>query len=229
MNRFWNGAFPSLLILCFSSLLVQTWGTEEKLASTAEPEPPPPSQASSYEFRISTTQRGLASLPKKRPAARTDQKSEPQVPSDALGRAPSSPVSRDLGDEGPDYQGTIIEPNRDAKGETLRVQKRFASLFAGVDPCPKERTAHFDWLPHFVDHPVRNLGWRGNILESKPESEGIWLIKIRLYPSLYSNSLKTLVLDNVEETYRMKGEVVQLVASDASTPKKQYQHFPMAF
>jgi hypothetical protein len=48
-------------------------------------------------------------------------------------------------------------------------------------------------------------------------------------PSLYSNSLKTLVLDNVKETYRVKGDVLELIESDASTPKTQYQRFPMAF
>ncbi|AMV37754.1 hypothetical protein [Planctomyces sp. SH-PL62] len=129
-----------------------------------------------------------------------------------------------------DDLGTTITPDPDAGGGSLRFQEGFAAAFARADPSPAERTAHFDWLPHYDGHPVWHVGWLGEISRTERRGDGSWIVRIQLKPNLHSDGgLKTLLLDYVEETYRVEGEAFELIDSDAATPRPKLQVFPLFY
>jgi hypothetical protein len=124
---------------------------------------------------------------------------------------------------------TVIRPAPDARGESLRIQEAFAAALAEADPRPPGRTAHYDWLPHYDGHPVRHAGWFGAIRRAEPQADGSWLVEVRMTPALRSTTLKTLIGDHVDETYRVRGDAIEPVGSDAATPRPRLQAFPVHF
>ncbi len=141
---------------------------------------------------------------------------------------PEARIRRGLGLPADDFR-TAIRPSPDARGESLRVQEAFAAAFAAADPRPPERSAHFDWLPQFEGYPVRHAGWFGEVVRADPQADGAWLVAVRVKPALRSTSLKTLILDFVEETYRVRRDAIEPVGSDAATPRPELQAFPLIF
>ncbi|WP_165252091.1 hypothetical protein [Paludisphaera soli] len=141
---------------------------------------------------------------------------------------PESRIRRGLGPADDDFR-TAIRPAADARGEALRFQEGFAAAFAEADSRPPERAAHFNWLPHYDDHTVRHAGWRGEIRRAERQGDGSWRVEVRMTPLLRSTTLKTLILDYVEETYRVRGDAIEQVGSDAATPRPQLQAFPVHF
>lgn len=162
----------------------------------------------------SRIRRGLANLPRKRPTPPPEQARE-------MERRRRQPP-----EDGPDDVRTVVRPAPEASGKALGIQEEFAAIFARADPRPPERTAHFDWLPHYDGHLVRHVGWHGAIKRVEPQGDGSWLATIHVSPLLDCRSFKTMVWDHVEETYRVKGDAIELVASDAATPKPHLQGFP---
>jgi hypothetical protein len=128
-------------------------------------------------------------------------------------------------DEPPPTFETRIVVSPDAAGDVLVLQTAFVERFAKNDPLPSSRSRHFDWLP--PNDQVRHIGWSGVVLAVQPERDGTSLVKIRVYPWLFSRVLKTLVVDYVEEVYRFGPNLLQLVDSDADQPKPKLQMFPV--
>ncbi|MDG3005003.1 hypothetical protein [Paludisphaera mucosa] len=146
------------------------------------------------------------------------------------GECPSPLVADGLPRSGPESFKTAVRIDPEARGEDLRFQEHFAAALARSDPRPPQRTAHFDWLPHFDEIPtVYHAGWDGTIVQVEPQGDGSRLVKVRMTPALSSMALKTLMFDYVEETYRVKGDAIELVGSDAETPRPRHQTFPVMF
>lgn len=127
----------------------------------------------------------------------------------------------------PENIGTRLIPSAKAAGETLAFQKNFIEVFSKLDPRPASRIAHYSWLPK-IEH-VRQLGWCGAVRESHALPDGTAIVKVRIYPSLYSPFMKTAVFDYVDETYAVADGQFQLLDSDAAIPKPHLQSFPPPF
>ena len=76
-------------------------------------------------------------------------------------------------------------------------------------------------------YDVRRLGWYGAVVGCEPRPGGGWFVKVTIGPWLYSMSLKTLVMDSVEETYEFVEGRVNLVESNAAIAKPGHQRFPL--
>lgn len=170
--------------------------------------------------------RGLSTLPRKR-----------EVPAREPVAVSFSPTAEELRewersrhlpppDTAPDDVGTQVVTEKSAEGESRRFQEAFAARFAEVDPRPPGRTAHYDWLPHYDAFLVRHIGWHAVIRRVETRDDGARLVTLHLFPNLYSTNIKTMVMDYVEETYRVQGDAIVLVATDAATPKPRLQGFP---
>jgi len=179
------------------------------------------------ELRASTARRGLAMLPRCLP---------PDPPPIGLsagiggigGGGTFSPGPRPLAERlAP--SGVKVFPAKDLPYESEMAQERFTRLFSKADPAPVARTEHFDWFPHYDDHPVAwNSGWRAEVVGVEPIKPGAWKVTIRMQPELSTTGFLTLMGDYVEETYRLHGESIELIGSDAETPKPKLQGFPVA-
>jgi hypothetical protein len=145
----------------------------------------------------------------------------------------------------PSLQGTLVYFNPNAEGETLRLQEKFAEIFARQDPEPESRWAHFAWLPmqihvkpfispgslrfEWIPNAETNVwrtGWEGVIAGSSEQPDGVEVV-VRIWPRMHSTSVKTLLSDYVMETYRFANGRVELIATDAATPRQNLQHFPI--
>ncbi|WP_406697462.1 hypothetical protein V5E97_01260 [Singulisphaera sp. Ch08] len=195
------------------------------LAAVAE-EPrtfPPlkPIRVGPFELRASTTKRGLAML--------STAPLPPQVYT-IPGRIDSSVVeTMVIKDDAPGYRGTVVYPRKGVEGDEARAQDDFVSRFPKLDPCPPARMSHFDWLPHYDDHPVRNAGWIAVVHRVERDHDGVWKVTVRFSPNIYSWSLQSKIWDYVEEIYRLEGDSIRQIASDAETPKPKAQVFPAIF
>lgn len=129
----------------------------------------------------------------------------------------------------PGDRGSKVGLKQGLEGDAARAQETFAALFPKLDPLPPDREAHFDWLPHYEDHPVWKIGWWAVVEKVEPDRGDAWTVRVRLYPRLRSRVFKTLILDYVEETYQVEGETIRLIDSDAKTPKPRHQGFPVHF
>jgi len=109
------------------------------------------------------------------------------------------------------------------------AQEMFAECYPKQDPDPMSRSAHFDWVPVYDDHPVHNLGWEARVEEVDRIQDGQYRIVVRLTPRLRSSHIKTLICDFVEETYEIKGKDIRFVGSDAAVPRKHLQKFPVYY
>jgi len=192
--------------------------------------PLPPLKVGSYEMRISTAKRGLSMLPTE----------PPPPPPRVAGSGGIGGGGGLVGDQAPprlppprvepDDRGSKVGLLKgDLEGDAAWAQETFAAIFPKQDPLPLDREAHFDWLPHYEDHPVWNIGWWATVEEVEADGDDAWTVRVRLRPRLVSMGLKTAMADYVEETYRLEGETIRLIDSDAKTPKSDRQVFPVFF
>lgn len=214
---------------CLTILAPSASRAEE--AARFDPVPPlrlhhPGPNETNIEFRVSTARRGLAMLPRCLPL---------DLPTAGLnagiggigGGETFSPRRKPLAERlAP--SGVRVIPAKDLPHESEMAQERFARLFPKADPAPVTRMEHFDWFPHYDNVPVAwNSGWRAEVVGVEPIKPGEWKVTVRMKPRLYSTGFQTLIHDYVEETYRMHGESIELIGSDAETPKTEFQAFPV--
>ncbi|MDX2037103.1 MAG: hypothetical protein SFX72_10660 [Isosphaeraceae bacterium] len=129
-------------------------------------------------------------------------------------------------------RGTKIVTHPDARGEMLELQREIAQALSNRNLRPPARDAHFAWLqdqPLLRDGTVRFIGWHGGIVDVAPAGPETWVVKVHIYPWLAAVSMKTAQPDHVVETYRYSKGRVELIASDAETPKPQLRIFPWSF
>lgn len=135
-------------------------------------------------------------------------------------------------DAPPAYRGTKIVPEPKAVDDMLKLQNEFAAAMSRADPKPEDRRAHFAWLDKnecVRRYGVSQIGWYGAVSGCEPRPGGGWSVKVVIRPWLYSMSLKTLVVDSVEETYEFVRGRVRLVKSNAAQAKPTLQHFSIVF
>lgn len=140
------------------------------------------------------------------------------------------PVSIPVRTQVPDDRGTTIVPDPKATGDMLQLQQAFAAALAAQDTRPAERRNHFAWLENtdaFKKKLVHFTGWYGGIIEVEKQPTGRVFVKIHISPWLYSDTLKTLQYDYVEETYEFFRGKVRLVDSDANVAKLEKQGYPV--
>jgi len=191
------------------------------VASAEEPEPFELVRLFGSDFRVSAAKRGLAKL--------STERFPTKVTITMQGRlaGPPEAVYWIQPDEGPEYRGTLVTPKKGLDGDAAKAQQDFVARFPKLDPCPPERTAHYDWLPHYLDAPSRNIGWDANVKEVVPGRDGEWIVTVELCPALSSRSFITKICDHVEETYFFKGDVIRLRSSNAKTPNPKFQFYPV--
>ncbi len=81
-----------------------------------------------------------------------------------------------------EYRGCAIAPSSNATAGDLAVQRRIASAFRSLDPCPSSRRRYFAWC---LQTPgVNHIGWYGGIRTVKPSTEGGWEVVIFISPRL---------------------------------------------
>jgi hypothetical protein len=220
-----------VLAVCLTTIIPSTAPAED---GTPFPTLPPIRVGDFFELRASTARRGLAMLPRCVPPSRPI-RSPVSIGvgigggiGGGLGGVPVHPFRPAPLSERLAPSGVEVIRAKGLEGETARAQDKFAMLFPEADPDPLARVEHFAWLPHYDDHPVAwNSGWRAEIVRVEAATPGAWRIVVRMQPRLRTTGLKTLLADFVEETYRLDGESLELIGSDAETPKPKSQVFPL--
>ena len=147
----------------------------------------------------------------------------------------------------PRYEGSFIRLPPEAKGEAFLVECAFAAAFARQDSQHASRTAHFAWLPEMLHVKaivvgpgsvrvewvpgakpnVWRTGWCGVIQAMDRQPDGSMHVAVKIQPQVFSTTCKSLMADYVVETYRFADGRIELIATDAATPRRNLQHFPI--
>jgi hypothetical protein len=146
----------------------------------------------------------------------------------------------------PRHEGSFIRLPPEAKGEAFLVERAFASAFARQDPQHVSRTAHFAWLPETLHVKaivgpgsvgiewvlgakpnVWRTGWCGVIQSMDRQPDGSLHVAVKIQPQVFSTAYKSLMADYVIETYRFADGRIELIATDAATPRRNLQGFPI--